>query len=913
MTPERWQRLQTLFDVAVELPPEARAGLLADAGREDPSLRAELEAMLAADPESDTGLQALISGSARTVARGGLGPGSQVGNYRVVREIAEGGMGAVYEAEREEGGFEQRVAVKIIGGGLVTNEARRRFLAERQILAGLRHPGIAQLLDGGATEDGTPYLVMEFIEGLPIDEYCDRERLGLRQRLELFTRVCDAVQYAHQKLIVHRDIKPSNILVTADGTPRLLDFGIAKLLGGDEAAPSTRTLGGARMLTPEYASPEQVRGDAVTTASDVYSLGALLYRLLSGAHAHALPGNSQAELERVICHTEPSRPSTRVTEAAAAAAARGTTPARLRRSLSGDLDNIVLMAMRREPERRYGTARQLAEDVRNHLASRPVLARPDAVSYRVGRFVQRHRAGVAMTAAAVVLLTSVVSFYTWQLRQQRDRAQLEAAKATQVAEMMTDVFRNADPGHALEAEVSARTLLDAGATRIDEELAGQPELRAAMLQVMGESYRGLGALSEAEDLLRRSLALRRSPRGGAAAELGASLHSLAWVLREQARYEAAEPLAREALAVRLEALGEEAPATTDSRYQLAVLAEDLGRQDEAYAGYTEVIARRRAQQPPDGPALATSLGALAALVSGRGDFTTAEAHAREAAGLREAAYGDRHPAVAADYNLLGSILRNQGDHAGGLEQFRRVEEIRRSIYGDEHPEVAKALANQSAALYNLKRHQEAIRLAREAEQILARTLGPDHLHRAFVLDMLAHNLLELGDYEAALPTYEMVLAKVRDTFGEEHVEVAMSLSNLGGAYHRAGRHAEGLDARRQALEIYRNALGEDAPLVIRQRVHVADSLRQLGAPALFAESEQGYRDSIAALEAALPGDHLFLGDAKAGLAELLLETGRADEAEAFAREALEHRLAYLAEDDPLVVEINELIAACVAR
>ncbi|HEV2843761.1 MAG TPA: serine/threonine-protein kinase, partial [Thermoanaerobaculia bacterium] len=433
--PERWRTVDRIFAQALELPPAERAVFLDAACAGDAGLRRDVERLLGADERNDTFMERPAGELLgwRPLA-GEDEEGGRLGPYRLLRRIGGGGMGTVYLARRDDEQYQQEVAIKVLRAGLEATEAYHRFIAERQILARLQHPNIARLYDGGTTEDGRPFLVMELVDGLPVDQYCDQGQLNVDQRLGLFRRICSAVEHAHQNLLVHRDIKPGNILVTPDGEPKLLDFGIAKQLEpkvATDSGPLTRT--GLRIMTPSYASPEQVKGEAVTTASDVYSLGVLLYELLTGRSPYP-SAEVTYEIERAICEQEPERPSVAVFRAGAVspeeiASARKARPQALQRRLRGDLDNIVLMALRKEPGRRYGSVAKLSRDLERHQEDLPVAARADTLRYRARKFVVRNRAGVAAAVAVFLLVSLLVVGFMARLIEQRHQVARERDKA----------------------------------------------------------------------------------------------------------------------------------------------------------------------------------------------------------------------------------------------------------------------------------------------------------------------------------------------------------------------------------------------------------------------------------------------------------------------------------------------------
>ena len=660
MTTSDWPRVEAVLDGALDLPPEDRAPYLDEACAGDDALRAEVERLLRADAAARADEARFLEQPLDPSALGfaapeepDLAPGARVGPYRVVREIGRGGMGVVYLALRDDGQFEQEVAVKVVAQG--GTGLRRRFLAERQMLARLAHPNIARLLDGGLTNAGVPYLVMEHVEGEPITAYADRLGLSVDERLRLFLGVCGAVHHAHQRLVVHRDLKPSNILVTPAGQVKLLDFGVAKLLadGADGADAGDRTRTGGGLMTPEYAAPEQVRGEAATTATDVYALGVLLYELLTGQRAHRLATGSLAEIARVVCDELSPRPSTAVTHTAGPNGS--ATPAA--RRLRGDLDTIVLRALAKEPARRYPSVEALAADLRRHLAHLPVTARPDTPGYRAGRFIRRNRTAVAATAAMLALLVTVVAVYTVRLAAERDHARRAQAEAERTTDLLRGLFAAAGPASegAENRDRPVSTVLDDGVRRLDVELRGQPALHARLLTTVGRVYADLGAYARAETVLSRALTL--APHGPVAAEALAEMGVLSG---EQSRYDRADSLYRVAEAESRGAVGPEAPLTLRILLGRATLARYQGRFGEADSLAHAVLAVRR-QAPGIPPMdLAATLSELGVIARQRDSLDAALRFHGEALAVMRRVYPDEHPVVSEQTFALGLTLQSAG-------------------------------------------------------------------------------------------------------------------------------------------------------------------------------------------------------------------------------------------------------------
>ncbi len=826
ISPERWQRLEGLLDQALERPPDERAAFLDAACADDPALRQQLAAMLEAgaasllDEPTGEGLAGLLQAvhaEGQEAAPETQRVGQHVGPYRLLRPIGRGGMGQVFLAVRDDEAFKQYVAVKVIRRGLDTEDILHRFRTERQILASLNHPNIARLLDGGATDDGLSYFVMEYIEGVPIHTYCDTHRLSIEDRLRLFQGVCAAVHYAHQNLIVHRDLKPSNILVTPDGVPKLLDFGIAKFLNPNlpgYTVPMTRTE--LRVMTPEYASPEQIRGETLTTASDVYALGVLLYELLTGQRPFHLIGRAQLELERVICETDPEPPSTAIrradrhdgktgtgTRSETPGRVRDMPPERLQRRLKGDLDTIVLMALRKEPERRYQSADHLLEDIKRHLAGLPVSAQRATVGYRARKFIQRHKLGVTAAAALVLLLIATASLavgFAVVTSRQAKQIALEAAKAEQVKDFMIRLFEVSDPENARGAEVKALELLDRGAEQVEIELADQPEVQAEMLGVMGVVYRQLGMYDKARPLLERSLAMRRGLFGQQHEDVAQSLYDLGWLLGEVGDYEASERLTRESLEMRLKLLG------------------------------------------PKHPDVARSLNDLGGVMIARGAFDEAVPLFRQAVAMHREVSGDESRDLAESMVNLAWVLHEKGDYDEAEQLYRDALAMQRKLLGKDHPLITTTLNNLGALMYDKGAYREAEPFFREVLALRRRLLGPDHPLVGNSVNWMGRVMQRKGDYAAAESLYREAHAIHRNALGAEHPVVGRDLDFLGQVLHATGKDAEAEQTLREALAIFSTALPEAHPYTAQARLELGQVLLDQRRPQ---EAEDLFRHVLA--------------------------------------------------------------------
>lgn len=678
---------------------------LAEACADDPELRQEVESLLEHASKStflETPAIEQISPDAFPAAEGKRWVGQHVGVYEIDKLLAEGGMGAVFLAHRSDEAFEQQVAVKIVKPGFDTGGLLARFLQERQTLAALDHPNIASLLDGGTTQDGRPYLVMEYIDGLPLHKWCERESPSLAQRLELFEAVCAGVQHAHRNLVVHRDLKPPNILVTQDGVPKLLDFGIAKLL--ETSVDGSETLSPLQLLTPEYASPEQVRGEVVSTASDVYSLGVILFELLAEEKPYEVTTQARFEMERIVCEQRVHPPSQR-------------NPA-----IDSDLDAITMMCLRKEPERRYESVAELAEDLRRFRAQLPVRARPDSLRYRMGKYLRRNRLPVALASLASLLLIAGVSSTLYQSELARRRAVTTA----RVADFLVDLFLNADPWQTGGESLPVRELLKRGADTARRDLANDPEILGAFLATLGRVHLNLGDQLEARALLAEADELLQSTSRPDKELLGDTLFHLGVALRRAGELNEAERIHRLALQYRLDEFGERSLPVASSQNTLALVLQNAERFDEAETLLTEALQTRRALLPAKSPEIAISLSNLGWLALQRDELDEARRLFEEALDIQESAWSGDHPDLATTLNNLGYLDQVEEDFDSAESRHESALAMRMKIFGDDHPHTASSLNNLGLVYYEQGDYSGAADQFRRAREIAQARLPADH-------------------------------------------------------------------------------------------------------------------------------------------------------------------------------------------
>jgi serine/threonine-protein kinase len=890
MTGEPETTIERLFELALGCEPHERTALL-DRMCGSPEVRREVESLLAADAQAE--------GFLEPPARAVHGPGDRIGPYRLLRKISEGETSSVYLAARDDGQYQQQIAIKLLRPAVATQHVLQRFYLERQILASLIHPNIARLLDGGSTALGQPYLVMEYVDGEPLDVHCRRRKLTLTRRLDLFVTICQAVHFAHRSLVVHRDLKPGNILIDANGAPKLLDFGIAKLLDPDLVGVHIeRTATVVRVMTPTYASPEQVLGKPIGTSSDVYSLGVILYGLLTGAPPYELGSQPLREIERIVCELTPPPPSQR------AGASR-------RERLPGDLDKIVLMAMRKEPERRYASAQELADDVRRCLAHRPVLAQRDTWRYRLGAFARRNVAAVVVAAVIAVLLLGGAIAITGQWRR-AVAAQLRAETQQRVSEQtlafLVELFKISDPD-VPAGDVRARTLLDHGVARLRSEPPQSASARTALQHTLGVVYRNLGDYASAAALLEDAIAAR-SAGGDTSLELAESLFQLGGLEAVLGKPDRAVALLRRALAIRTQRLGADDPGVADVLEELAYNAIYKLSPQEAEDDRLRALQIRR-RHPGDGLQLSSSLTSLAELYAHSGRHDEADALIREAMTIRgRGSAGDVcKPGDGTFFNNIG-LLRYSEGYFDEAERYieRSVECLQRSL-GPGHPDVVDVTSTHVTIWREQGRYAQAEALARQSLPLRKRLYGDDSPAVDNALYHLAWVLYERDKLDEAEQLEISALGLRERRYGRRHRLVARSLASLGEIRLARGDAAAAEASYREALDIFEQTGSEQPP-------EIARALRGL-AEALLARNQLAAARSTAEHALSLQRRHLrpmhpAIASTLAVLGEIQLVQSPAD-AEPVLREALAIRTAAFGPDHPYRARAESLLGACLAQ
>jgi serine/threonine protein kinase len=807
-TPDQWPKIKEIVGAALEREPGERTAFLDQACSSDAALRAEVESLIAAHAASD---ELSESPWAATVVDP-TGVPKNVGPYRLIQTLGVGGMGHVWLAEQTEP-VHRRVALKLIRAGMYDAALLQRFLSERQSLAIMEHPTIAKVFDAGTTPEGQPYFAMEYVDGLPITQYCDRKKLGIRERLKLFMQVCDGVQHAHQKAIIHRDLKPSNILVTeVDGkpTPRIIDFGLAKATVPHAVGQTLFTHVGAFLGTPGYMSPEQADPNLrdIDTRTDVYSLGVVLYELLTGYLPFDTTQWKKQRLDEVLRHlreTDPERPSTKVganrATSTARAEARGTeTEAELVSALRGDLDWITLKALEKDRERRYGTPSALAADIERYLQHQPVEARPASAMYRLRKYARRNRVAVAVVSGAALLLIAFAVMQGIQLR----RITRERDRADRITQFMSNMFKVSDPSEARGNSITAREILDKSSKDIDTGLSNDPELQAKMMSTMAVTYRGLGLYSRAQALQERAVAIQKRTLGPEHPDTLRSMTALANILSDEGHDEDAEKLMRQTLELERKVLGPRNPDTLRAVNALAATLYDEGHFPEAEKLFRETLEIQTQVLGPEHQDTIGSMNDLASTFSHEAKEGEAEKLYRQTLEIRRRTLGPDHPDTLASMMNLGNILNQESQYVEGESVCRETLDIQRRVLGPEHPDTLMTMNNLATALNGTGHYAEAEKLRRETLEIRRRILGPEHPYTINNLGALALELSRQQRYREAEELFREEIRTATKTKRQDLIGAGWYDFACGATI--AGRQREAFEYLRQAID-----LGGQAP------------------------------------------------------------------------------------------------------
>jgi eukaryotic-like serine/threonine-protein kinase len=821
--PERWRRIQDLFHAAADLPAAEQHAFLESRTDGDPTLVAEVEALLVEDRTPGS----FLDRSLPEVANHLLGPDSpgRVGPYRVLRLLGEGGMGIVYLVEREDVGG--RAALKLLRDGWVSPSRRARFLAEQRTLAQLDHPAIAQLHDAGTLPDGTPWFAMEYVEGVPLTEYCRTRSCSLAERLGLFRAVCEAVQHAHRHAVIHRDLKPSNILVKRDGAVKLLDFGIAKQLDptGSGTDP-TRT--GLRLMTPAYAAPEQVEGGRIGVQTDVYALGVLLFELLAGRLPFDLTGLQPHEAALRVLEQEPPRPSQ-----------VPGRPVHASRAAWADLDVLCLTAMQRDPARRYPSVEALTRDLGHHLAGEPLDARPDSLAYRAGKLLRRNARTVLVASAVGLALLGVTAYAAVRLARARDAVTAEAARTQRIQQFMLQLFEGGTGEVGPSSDVKVVDLVDRG-VREAQSLETEPAVEAELLQTLGGIAQNLGRLDQAETLLTRALELRRTAFGSEHPDVARSLVASGLLASARGRYDEAEKQIREGLAMLRRHLSRKDPEVARAISALGRVLENAGRYPDAIRELEEAVRLQTGRPGLEGD-LSASLTELANCHFYTGQYTQADALNQQVLAVDRRLYGPRHPHVADDLINLGAVQFEGGHYPEAERWNREALEIMIAWYGPDHPETASAQTILARSLLRMERRDEARVLLTSALATQERVYGPVHPRVASTLNELGVVARDQGRLDDAAADFGRMADIYDQVHHGKHYLIGVALSNLADVEQRRGNSARAQELFRRVLSVYRDALPADHPLQGIGRVRFGHALLAAGqATDAEVQSRAGY-------------------------------------------------------------------------
>jgi len=839
--------VKSVFEQALDIDLKKRQKFLNEKCGDDEELKKEVLSLLDAHNQTDDFLEIPpnIKGKKSHPEKDQF-IGTRIGNYLIEAEAGVGGMGIVYRGKRDDKEFEHKVAIKILRQQFNSEYVIKRFQNERQTLANLQHPNIARLLDGGTTEEGLPYLVMEYIDGKSLIEYCDEKNLNISQRLEIFRLVCSAVQYAHQNLVVHRDIKPGNVLVNKEGRPKLLDFGIAKLMDeelNENEEGLTKT--GMWHLTPEYASPEQIKGENITTRSDIYSLGILLYQLLTGHQAYRITTNSPIAIGKIITDEQVIKPSDKFQSTEEISSSDGTMkqitpqsisnsrnekPEKIFQHLKGDIDNIILKAIHKDPERRYTSAEQFSEDIRRHLIGLPVIARKDTLKYRFSKFVQRHKVGVALfiifnffillSIAAIIYQANIAS-------EERDKARIELKKFDEVNNFLLEMLASADP-EVKGRDVKVFDLLDKATEDVNVKLKNHPKIKSAIKQTLGSTFIGLGEYDKAKTLLTESLESNKILFGLNSKEVAISSHQLGLCYDWIGNFQLADSFYNQGITIFDKISGKPTKGFADNLNDYGTMLTNLGHYDSAAVVFKKALDIYSLYNDEKGQKEAITINNLAVNLHHQNKVDEAEKYYLEALNILTNLYGINRPEIASIYNNLAFIYLDNNNFDASENAFQKAYEIKLEVLGKDHPSNGLALINLGMLYFTEAEYRNAEIPLLQAIDFFIRIKATKDPFLSLAYYWLGRTYLESNQ----LSKSEKVLKKsiiIREVvFGNEHSKTWSSKGELGICLLKLKRYSESEKLLNETLEFYKNDKFRDLKKITRYTEYSAILYKEIG-------------------------------------------------------------------------------------
>ncbi len=899
MSDINWEKVETIIDQALDLPEKERKTFVDNQCGNNQQLKSEVTLLLESIYDSEGWLEdpgdykrefyEEISDDVELLSAGHSLIGKQVGVYTIREKIGEGGMGTVYLAERSDGEFDHQVAIKIIRRGKATELNLRRFRREQRILAGFNHSGIARLYDGGVTDDGFPYIIMEHVSGIPIDDYCRANNCSIDKKIALFEQVLEAIRHAHENLVIHRDLKPGNILVDENGNVKILDFGISKLLEEENEISLTQT--GAHLLTPQYAAPEQIRSENITTATDLYALGIVFYELLTGTEPYNLEGVSRYEIQQIILSEEPPKPSTVVDSHA------------LHKKLKGDLDAIALKAIRKESGRRYRVANEFLDDLKASRHGLPVSAREDSVPYRTQKFLKRHTQGIATTAVIVLLIAGFTLFYTYQITEERNQAELEAQKSEEVTDFLTRIFEGSKPSVAKGDSIPVQRFLETGVNRINE-MEGQPEVKAALLSTMGSVYQNLGEYEKSNPLHEEALQLSKKVYKEPHEDLANAYVMKAVNEKDLGNFAVAESLYKKGISI-IEKL-ENRP---DSLYagslsNLALLYEEFGKQRKAIPIHKKAVALDKQLYPEGHEEIGISLNHLAVAQKKNGDLQEARTNFERAIEILKTQLGDDHPRTAITTHNLALNYRRLGMLDRAIPMLKQALKMKKAIYGNEHIIVASSLVGLGHLYRETRQSEKSISSFNKALDIISNTHGDSSMYSGITRFSLGATYLLDGNFVKAERLFRESIDIIEGVLGPE------------GSYLANPKHLLGeLFLEQEKLSEAQDEFQETETLIIKNydtsHPYYGGLMKSLGRLKIAQDSLDRARfylkESIDVFEQKVPDNHWKLAESRLLLGKVLYFQGDYSGSRQLLKQNIPDIQKYRGEDDPYVKSSREIL------